>query len=242
MMYLHRFNPAASAVHALVAACVLSAVLLASFLIVEPTVGRAQASDTSTFTITQKITDESSFLVDPTDVYMQGSINGVSGGQATGTTQFVVQSNNATGYYVEIAFFDNVGQYAMIGTSSGSEAIHDYDDAGGEPSYGFTASTAAQFAYTVTATSTTDLDQSFLNNSLGAANACNSSGGSQFPTGPHCWKSPSTSAFKIIDRNSAAISGATSTITFQVTVPSNAVPVPQAENYVATATLSLFTQ
>lgn len=242
MMNLQRLQPTVSAVNALVAAVTISAVLLATFLVIEPTVSRAQA-DTATFTITQQITDESSFLVNPTDVYMVGSINGVSGGQATGTTQFVVQSNNATGYYVEIAFFDNVGQYAMIGTSSGSEAIRDYGgDVAGEPSYGFTASTAAQFAYTVTATSTTDLDQSFLNNSAGAANACNSLGGSQYPAGPYCWKSPATAAYRIIDRSTSAITGATSTITFRVNVPSGASPVPEAENYVATATLSLFTQ
>lgn len=225
-----------SAAYAVVASTTSVSLLFVGFFLAEPNIGHGQAQ-TSEFTITQTIVDETSFLVEPADVTMSGTINGVTGGQATGTTQFVVQSNNSTGYYVEIEFFDNGTPNAMLGETTLSEALRDYggDTGVGEPSFGYTASTAAQFAYTVTSSTTADTDQSFLNN----GGACNA-GTTQTPA--TCWKSPDTSPFRIVDRATAATNGATSTITFNVTVPSGATPVPSAEPYTATATLSLFTQ
>ena len=200
---------------------------------VEPQITHSQEVASSTFTIQQTITAESSFLVEPADVSMVGDINGVTGGQATGTTQFVVQTNNAAGYYVEIDFFDNGTDGAMLGDSSASEALRDYGGDLAEPTFGYTASTAAQFAYTVTSSSTLDTDASFRNDT-------SSCGGGGFDGDP-CWMSPSTTAFRIVERDgSPAVTGATSTVQFNVTVPSGATPVPSAETYTATATLSLF--
>lgn len=218
---------------ALMAGVATMLVAALAFLMLEPTVGRSQ----SEFVISQTITDESSFSVVPTDVTMSGTISGVSGGSATGTTQFVVQSNNATGYYVEIDFFDNGTEEAMSGDVTGSESLRDYDgDVAGEPSYGFTASSASLFAYTVMSTTSTDTDDSFDHD--GSAN-CNTGGNDGDGS---CWMAPTTTAFRIIDKGSASVSGATSTVQYLINVPSGAVPVPQAETYTATSTITLFTQ
>lgn len=224
-----------AAFNAVVASTLIITLLAAGFFIVEPKISHGQA-DSASFYVRQTITDETSFLVNPTDVTMVGGINGLTGGNATGTTPFVVRSNNATGYYVNIAFTDNAGAHAMRGDETGSEALRDYSgDVAGEPSFNFTASTAAQFAYAVYASTTLDADASFLNDSA----ACNT--GSTRTIGK-CWKAPATAAYRIIDRDTAASNGATSTIYFKVNVPSGAVPIPSAETYTATATLTLFTQ
>lgn len=227
-----------SATQALVAAILGVALLGLSFLAVEPRISHGQADTTPDFRIRQTILDETSFLVDPANVTMGGSIAGLSGGSATGTTSYVVRSNNASGYYVEIDFFDNAGPYAMRGDEDGGSQLRDYGgDVGGEPSYNLTASTAAQFAYSNYSSTTSDTDDSFLNN---GSNACNSMGGTQ--SIGRCWKSPSTSGFRIVDRGNAAVYGATSTLYFRVVVPSSPNPIPTAQTYTATATLSVFVQ
>jgi len=225
-----------SALYAVLASLMIVSMVLSFFFVAEPAISYGQ-SDTSTFTIKQTITDETSFLVPPANVVATGTINGVTGGNATGTTDFSVISNNANGYRVDIAFEDtDLDGQAMRGDISlGGEIIDYTNDVGEQPSYNYVASTAAQFAYTVSSVTTSDTDQSFLSN---GTNACNT--GSTNAGGLRCWKAPDTSAFTIIDRGNAAVSGATSTITFNVNVPSGATPVPQAETYTATATLSLY--
>lgn len=223
-----------SAFYALVASVSIVSMLFMVFFIAEPSISHGQI-DSNEFYIRQTITDESSFLVQPSNIDMAGDINGVTGGNATGTTYFVVQSNNAAGYYVEISFEDNGTPVTMLGDESGSESIRDYDgDVGGEPSFAFVASSSSQFAYTVTSSTTDDTDGSFLHN----GSACNAS--TNDGLGINCWKEPTVAGFRIVDRDSAAVTGATSTLQFKVHVPNSAIPVPQAETYTATATLSLF--
>ena len=149
----------------------------------------------------------------------------------------MVLTNNAAGYRVDISFEDNTTANAMLGDVSGSLAIRNYDsDTGGQPSFGYSASTTAgMFAYTVLSTTTTDTAQSFLENGA----ACNQSGGDDFNLA--CWKSPAIAPFTIVQRGSSAVTGATSTVLFNVTIPNSANPVPEAETYTATATLSLYT-
>lgn len=222
--------------YAAVTALIAVALICAGFFAAEPRISYGQ-SDTADFRIRQTILDETSFLVDPSNVTMAGTVYGLTGGNATGSTPFVVRSNNASGYYVEIDFFDNAGPYAMRGDEDQGAQLRDYSgDVGGQPSYNFTASTAAQFAYTINSTTTSDTDDSFLNN----GSACNQAAGSQ--TFGKCWKAPSTSGFRIVDRNTAASTGATSTLYFKVNVPSSANPTPTAQTYTATATLSVFVQ
>lgn len=220
-----------SVLYALLASCTIISLLFATFFFAEPTIGHGQTS--GTFYIRQSITDESSFSFLPVDVTMDGPINGVTGGNATGTASFIITSNNSAGYTVDIDFYNNAGNYAMLGDMTGDEAIRDYSEATSTPSYNFVASTSAQFAYTITSSTTLDTGPLFLHD---GANNCGV-GGTQ--TAEKCWMTPSTTAVIIVDTDSDATTGASSTLQFRVHVPSGAVPVPQAETYTATATLSL---
>lgn len=223
-----------AAFQAVVSASLIVTLLFAGFIIAEPRISHGQ-SDTKTFRIRQTITDETSFLVAPANTTMVGTVYGITGGSATGTSRFVVKSNNSTGYYVEISYLHG-GTQAMVGDKDGGAQLRDYTgDVAGEPSYNFTASTAAQFAYTVNSSTTGDTDPSFKNNTT----VCNSGATQTFGK---CWKKPTLAAFRIISRTSPATTGATSTIYFKVHVPSGAVPIPIGQTYTATATLSLFIQ
>jgi hypothetical protein len=213
-------------------ALIFTVLLATGFFVVEPTMSRAAASATDVFTIRQEITDEISFLVAAADVTMVGSIQGVSGGTATGTTFAVIRSNSNSGFTMDVAFSNNP---AMRGETTLSNSIRDYGVPGAEPTFAFNASTSAQFAYTVAASTTSDLDPSFLNNGTN----CNT--GASY-TAAACWKGPSTSNFRIINRATSAPSGATTTLTFRVTVPSNPTPSLDEDFYTATATLTATNQ
>lgn len=218
-----------------IVASILAVILVAlSFFMIEPTVGQAVTS--GPFTIKTTITDEISFLVNAANVVATGSINGITGGTANGTTTAVVRTNSSTGYNMSIAFFDNGSGQAMQGDVSGSDAIRDYPATGGQPTFTFsTASTSSVFGYTVSAAVTSDLDPSFLNNGA----ACNT--GAAY-TADRCWMEPTTSDFTIINRGSSAVNGATSTIMFRVHVPNSPNPGLVADVYTATATLTALNQ
>jgi len=111
------------------------------------------------------------------------------------------------------------------------------DIAGPEPSRGYVASTSAQFAYTVVSDNPGYTDFAFFHPSV--PGDCGDPG--SFEQTNTCWKSPDTVPFTIVQRTTPALEGATSTVIFNVTVPNGAVPVPEADTYTATATLSLFT-
>lgn len=230
-----------SATYAVTASVTILGLLFMGFFFAEPSITHGQVQS-SEFTVSQTIVDETSFLVEPADVSTSGSINGVTGGNASGTTDFSVISNNATGYYVEIDFFDNGSTEAMQGETTLSSAIVDYLGSAAEPDYGYTATTSAQFAYTVSSVDPEDTDDSFLNfgGACGTGNVSATQNGTA--TSTKCWMAPATTPFRIVDSGNAATAGATSTIEFDITVPSGAVPVPTAEVYTATATLTLYIQ
>jgi hypothetical protein len=203
-------------------------------LVLEPTLGRAAATANDTFLITQEITDEISFLVPAADVTMVGPIQGVTGGYATGTTYAVVRSNSNSGYTMDISFSNAP---AMRGNTTFSTGIRDFATSSTmtQPSFTFVASSAAQFGYTVAASTTSDLDPSFLND----GSTCNAGAGY---TAGRCWMTPSTTAYRIINRSTSAPSGATTTLTFHVMVPSNPSPALDEDFYTATATLTATNQ
>lgn len=228
----HYFN---AATEAIVAAFLTVALLAASFFIIEPRVGRAQ--DSATFTISQVITGETSFLVVPTNTTLTGSLNGITGGTANGSTTVSVQTNSATGYTMDIAFATTSSGNAMQAIANPGSSIHDYPAAvGGEPTFLFsTASTSAVFAYTISAVNTSDVDASFKNDTTDCGV------GSSYTT-DRCWMEPSFSNFRVISRGSSAVTGATSTLQFRVHVPNNPTPGLVADTYTATATLTVAPQ
>ncbi len=218
-------------------AAVLAVLLAAgSFFLIEPQVGQAVTS--GPFTITTTITDEISFLVGAANVTATGSINGITGGQANGSTTVSVRTNSNTGYTMSIAFYNNGTDNAMLGNNSLSQSIRDYPASSTEPTYLFdTSSTSAVFAYTVSALDDTDIARAFLDNGIGA---CNELAGAY--TADRCWMEPQVAGYEIIDRTSSAPTGATSTISFRILVPNNPVPGLVADVYTATATLTAVNQ
>jgi hypothetical protein len=214
----------------------VSVVLIGAFIysLAEPTIGRAGAPVNDTFLITQQITDEISFLTTAADVTMVGAIQGVTGGAATGTTFAVIRTNSNSGYTMDISFSGNP---AMLGTSTLSTAIRNFATSSTmmQPNFNFTASTAAMFGYTVSASTTSDLDPSFLND----GSTCNAGAGY---TADRCWMTPSTTAYRIINRSTSAPTGATTSLNFKVVVPNNPSPTLDEDFYVATATLTATNQ
>jgi len=217
---------------ALTTAILMIALVFAGFVIIEPKVGHTQSAVGIPFTIKQTIGDEISFLVQAANATTSGTINGMTGGEANGSTTAVVLTNSPTGYNMEIAFFDNGTGNAMLSDVWGSESILDYPSSGGEPTFLFaTTGPSAVFGYTVSAYDSSDLDPSFLDN----GSACNTGSGY---TVNRCWMEPTVAGFRIIDRDTAALSGATTTLHFKIYVPNGPTPSLVADVYTATATLT----
>ncbi len=224
------------AVSALLAAVLALVLLLLSFFMLEPTVGRA-AVDTEQFIVSQSITSEISFLTAVADVSMSPSLGGIAGGTANGQTQVIVNTNNTTGYNMTINFASSSYGTDAMNRNGGGGYIDDYTNSSSTvPDYTFTAETYAQFAYAVQGSTTADVDQTFKSN---GSNTCNT--GSTNTAGT-CWMRPSTTNERIVNRTtSTAASGATTTIQFRINVPSNPSPAVPTGTYTATATLTATT-
>ena len=223
-------------IESLAFAAVAVSFMATSYFVVEPQVGLGQATTSGPFTIRTTIVEEISFLVGAANVTATGSINGMTGGTANGSTTVVVRTNDSQGYNMTIAFFNNGTSEAMRGDNTLSTAIRDYPSSAGQPTYTFsTASTSSVFAYTVSAVDSLDVEQSFLHN---GTNACNQAAGTANATSTFCWMEPTVSAFEFIRRGTSATGGSTSTIHFRIHVPNNPAPGVVSDTYTATATLT----
>ena len=212
------------------AAAVSCVVLLASFVILEPTIGQAATDE---FTISQTITGEISFSTPASDVTLAPAIAGLTGGIANGSTDVVVTTNNATGYNMTIAFSSSTAMYR----NGGGDDIDNYATAvAGTADFTFDSTEVfGQFGYTVEAAINADIDPTFRDNG-----ATCGAGGSY--TANACWMNPSTTAETIINTNAATPSGgATTTVKFRVDIPANPVPAISTGTYTATATLTALT-
>ena len=231
-MYLNQTHYT-NVIYSVVASVVALTLFIAGFMSLEPLVSRAQSSAEDTFIVQQTITGEISFLVNAADVTMVGSINGLTGGSATGSTFAVVQTNDPDGYNMTIEFpFATTSGMQADNTSS---VINNYTPATpGTPDYTWqdnASGGSSEFGYTVHASTTGDIDPSFLS----SGGVC---GSGSFETN-RCWFNPTTAPETIINRTSgAAASGATTTIVFRVHVPNSPSPALDSDTYTATATLT----
>lgn len=224
-----------SAQQAFVVAILLLSFTLATFFAFEPIVGRAITDD---FTVSQTITSEISFLVAVNNVAMNGTIAGVTGGYATGTAVTSVNTNNATGYRMTLHFATSTSGRSM--QASSTAYIDDYTPATvGVPDFTWVDNStgqAAEFGYTVRASTTNEVDPSFRDNGT----LCNTGTNE---TNDRCWMSPTTtsSAQETIINSPYSNVSSTSTIKFKVAVPNNPSPLLPSGVYVATGTLTAFT-
>lgn len=211
-------------------------VCVSLFFALEPTIGRSQQTDS--FLVSQTITNEISFLVTAPNVTMAGSIAGITGGYATGTTVASINTNNVTGYNMTLHFATNSVPHAMYASSSGAY-INNYTPAStspGVPDFTWVDNStgqAAEFGYTVRASTTSEVDLSFMND----GSACNAGTNE---TNDRCWLNPTTTPERIIN-SSAANTSSTTTIKFKVAVPNSPSPALISGIYVATGTLTATT-
>lgn len=229
-----------SARHALIASVLIGALGISTFFAFEPSVSRAITDD---FTVTQTVGSEISFLTTAADVTMQGTLSGITGGVSSGTTTVVVLTNDSAGYNMTMSFASTTANpgVAMNGNTQGGYVGNYTPATPGTPDYTFSvAANAAEFAYTVNASTTADLDQTFLDNGAGTCGV-----GAVNTSESACWLNPTTSptyAETIVNRNAETpSSGATTSIAFRLQITSNPSPAIPEDIYVATATLTALT-
>jgi hypothetical protein len=218
------------------AAVVASAVLMVSFLALEPSVGRAA---TDVFTIGQTITSELSITASTSDVTLTPSIAGLTGGTGNGSTEVVVTTNNDSGYSMTIQFSSSTAMY-RDGGGLGHSSIYDYiATSTADIDFDLTQANAmfGYSAYAPVAEADDDIHLTFLDDNTDCGTGTADSPGA-------CWLAPSsTAAQQIVDRGDATLaSGATTTVQFRVYVPAGPVPMVTSGTYTATATLTAVTQ
>ncbi len=213
----------------LAGALILNLALVAVFVLAEPTLSRAIEDQ---FIVTQSITSEISFATTAADVVMTPALGGVTGGTSNGTTTVVVTTNDSAGYTMTIT---SSSSPAMQGNTQGG-SIPNYTPAtAGIPDFAYSVPSGAEFGYTVSASTTADLAQKFLDNTT----TCNT-GSADTSGSASCWYNLSTTATSTIVRNTETdASGSTSSVTFKLTINSGAFVAE--DTYTATATLTAVT-
>jgi hypothetical protein len=201
-----------------------------AFFLSEPSLASAIEDQ---FTVSQTVTSEISFAASASDVTMNGSLTGLTGGTSTGLTQVRVLTNDSSGYTMTIKASSSP---AMQGNTQGG-TIADYTPStAGVPDYTFSVPSSYEFGYTVSASTTSDLAQKFLDN---GSNTCNT-GSADTSSLTSCWYGLSTTATSTVVRDSETPdSGATTTIFFQLKINSGSNVVE--DTYVATTTLTVTT-
>ncbi|MCA9363847.1 hypothetical protein KC727_01350 [Candidatus Kaiserbacteria bacterium] len=235
-MYAHRSTTHISAAlrGSLAGSFVLVVLSIISFFFFEPAVGQ---SAEEIFTVTQSITSEISFLASTSPVTMNGAIAGATGGTSYGTTTSRVQTNNSTGYNMTISFAST----SAMNRNGGGGYISNYVYSTSTASYpaGFDTSPAyGQFAFTVNASSTSEISSVFTH----SGSLCGTSNNGSF-TVNNCWRGASSTdaaaTTEVINATGATpVSGSTSTIQFRVVVPNNPTPAIPNGTYTATVTLT----
>ena len=229
----HLQDAAVELSRALAVGALIGAMLMIIYLAFEPVISRAI---TDQFEVTQQITGEISFSTPAADVTMNPAIASLTGGTSTGATQVVVSTNSSTGYTMDIYFSSSTAMNQENGTSS----IPNYTPASaGTPDFTFAvAPNTAEFGYSVEASTTSDVDPTFRDNGAACATGTNN-------TADSCWYNPTSTApgERIINRSTIPpVSGATTTVKFQLVVSPNPTPGLPAAFYTATATLTALNQ
>jgi len=200
----------------------------------EPAVSYAVQNATSQFTVKQIVNTEISFLTPGSNIVLAPSLGGITGGDATGTVQVVVLTNNRTGYNMTIMASSSGN---MVGEAVSGNNIPAYSPAiGGTPDFNFTVpSNKAEFGFTAAASTTADLALPFQTN----GSSCGLSGSNASLA--HCWLNATSTApgTQIINTTGpTSYSGSTTTLAFHVKIMPNPLPAIPNDTYTATTTLT----
>lgn len=214
----------------IVGALILSLISFAGFSTLEPTNLLAIEDQ---FTVSVSVTSEIAFSVPATDVTL-ASIPGLTGGTSNGQTQVVVVTNDSAGYTMTLKASSSP---AMQGHTQGGTIPNYTPTVAGVPDFNFSVpANRAEFGYSVEASTTADLVQSWRDN---GTSAC---GTGALNTADRCWLDATTTNYVLINRNTfTPTSGSTTTLKFRLTINSNPSPLIPEDVYTATTTLTATT-
>ncbi len=220
---------------AFVVAVLIVALGGATFFVFEPVIGQSAVEE---FEVSQTVSGAISFQASTTDITMNGTLDGLTGGTSWGTTTARVRTNNAGGYNMTIQFAST----APMIRNSGGGYISTFVYSTGTSNYpsGFdTSAPNAQIGFSVNASNTADVSTVFEGN---GTTICGPTGGTTFVVN-NCWRgASSTNAIattQLINTSAPTpSSGSTSTVQFRITIPNNPSPAVPDGVYTATATLT----